>query len=229
MWSVVSDDGENAVFTVRKKIILVLFVITFPLMVWGVMSQGWWFPTMAASFLTFAILIMILTGTGKMGIGEKGVVDAFVEGASSLVGVSLIIGLARGINIVLNEGMISDTMLQFSSTLVKGMSGPIFIIVMMFIFFILGFIVPSSSGLAVLSMPILAPLADTVDIPRFVVVTAYQIGQYAMLFLAPTGLVMATLQMLDMKYSHWFRFVWPVVVFLLIFGGGILVAEVMIY
>ena len=109
------------------------------------------------------------------------------------------------------------------------MNGPFFILVMLFIFFILGFIVPSSSGLAVLSMPILAPLADSVNIPRFVVVTAYQFGQYAMLFLAPTGLVMATLQMLDMKYSHWLKFVWPVVVFVLVFGGSILVAQVLIY
>lgn len=109
------------------------------------------------------------------------------------------------------------------------MNGPVFILVMLMIFFVLGFIVPSSSGLAVLSMPILAPLADTVNIPRFVVVTAYQFGQYAMLFLAPTGLVMATLQMLHMRYSHWFRFVWPVVVFLLVFGGGILVTQVLVY
>ena len=107
------------------------------------------------------------------------------------------------------------------------MSGSVFIIMMMLIFFVLGFIVPSSSGLAVLAMPIMAPLADTVHIPRYIVVTAYQFGQYAMLFLAPTGLVMATLQMLDMKYSHWVRFVWPVVAFVLLFGGGILVTEVL--
>ena len=95
------------------------------------------------------------------------------------------------------------------------------------IFFVLGFIVPSSSGLAVLAMPIMAPLADTVQIPRYIVVTAYQFGQYAMLFLAPTGLVMATLQMLDMKYSHWLRFVWPVVIFVLVFGSVLLVGEVL--
>ena len=103
----------------------------------------------------------------------------------------------------------------------------IFIIMMMMIFFVLGFIVPSSSGLAVLAMPIMAPLADTVQIPRYIVVTAYQFGQYAMLFLAPTGLVMATLQMLDMKYSHWLRFVWPVVIFVLVFGSVLLVGEVL--
>ena len=131
-------------------------------MVWGVMTQGWWFPVMASAFLIFTIIIMFIAGTGKYGLGEKGTVDAFVNGASSLVGVSLIIGLARGINLVLNKGMISDTILHFSSSIVQHMSGPLFIIVLLFIFFCLGFIVPSSSGLAVLSMPIFAPLADTV-------------------------------------------------------------------
>ena len=152
--------------------------------------------------------------------------DAFTNGSASLVGVSMIIGLARGINLVLNNGYISDTILYQSTKLVEHMSGSLFIIVMMLIFFVLGFIVPSSSGLAVLAMPIMAPLADTVEIPRYIVVTAYQLGQYAMLFLAPTGLVMATLQMLDMKYSHWVRFVWPVVVFVLVFGAMLLVGEV---
>jgi uncharacterized ion transporter superfamily protein YfcC len=228
MWAISSNSNEqeNTHFTIRKKIILILFVIAFPIMIWGVMSQKWWFPTMAVSFLSFAIIIMFLTATGKKGIGEKGVVDAFVNGASSLLGVSLIIGLARGINIVLNEGLISDTILYTSSELVSHMSGSVFIIVMLLIFFVLGFIVPSSSGLAVLSMPIMAPLADTVQIPRYAIVTAFQFGQYAMLFLAPTGLVMATLQMLDMRYSHWLKFVWPVVIFVLVFGGAILIAEV---
>ncbi|RZI00667.1 YfcC family protein [Staphylococcus condimenti] len=228
MWSV-SNNNSSDKFTVRKKIILLLFVLPFPIMVWGVMSQGWWFPVMAAMFLAFTIAIMFLAATGENGIGEKGVVDQFVNGASSLVGVSLIIGLARGINLVMNEGLISDTILHFSSSLVENVSGPIFIIILLIIFFFLGFIVPSSSGLAVLSMPIFAPLADTVGIPRFVIVTAYQFGQYAVLFLAPTGLVMATLQMLNMKYSHWLRFVWPVVVFVLVFGGAMLVTQVLIY
>ena len=201
-----------------------LFVAAFPIMVWGVVSQGWWFPQMAASFLAIAIIIMFLSG-----IAEKKVVDAFIHGASSLVGVSLIIGLARGINLIMEQGLISDTLLFWSSGLVQGMTGPVFILVMMLIFFLLGLVVPSSSGLAVLSMPIMAPLADTVGIPRSVVVCAYQWGQYAMLYLAPTGLVLATLTMLDMKYSKWLKFVWPMVLFVLIFGGILLVAQVLVY
>ena len=218
---------KESQFTLRQKIILILFTISFPVMVWGVMARGWWFPTMASSFLTITIIIMFLTATGSHGIGEKEVVDEFVVGASSLIGVSLIIGLARGINIILNQGFISDTMLYSASKIAAQVSGPTFILVMMVIYFFLGFVVPSSSGLAVLSMPILAPLADTVGIPRYIVVMAFQFGQYAMLFLAPTGLVMATLQMLDIRYSHWVKFAWPVVAFLLIFGGALLVFLVM--
>lgn len=87
------DDGSSE-FTLRKKIILTLFVLPFPIMVWGVMTQGWWFPVMASAFLIFTIIIMFIAGTGKYGLGEKGTVDAFVNGASSLVGVSLIIGFS---------------------------------------------------------------------------------------------------------------------------------------
>ncbi len=226
MWSMESD-AVSPDFDWKKKVTLTLFAVAFPLMIWGVMAKGWGFPNMAASFLTIAIIIIFLNCFGKNGLGEKRVVDAFTNGSASLVGVSMIIGLARGINLVLNNGYISDTILYESTKLVQHMSGSMFIIMMMLIFFVLGFIVPSSSGLAVLAMPIMAPLADTVQIPRYVVVTAYQFGQYAMLFLAPTGLVMATLQMLDMKYSHWLRFVWPVVVFVLVFGGALLVGEVL--
>lgn len=230
MWEL---DGTTAqvpqAFTIRKKIILILFVSAFVIMVYGVMNLGWWFPAMAASFLAIAIICMFLAGWGQDGIGEKACVDAFSQGASSLVAVALIIGLARGVNYVMNQGLISDTLLYNASNLVAGMSGPLFIIMMMIVFFFLGFVVPSSSGLAVLSMPILAPLADTVGIPRWIVVCAYQWGQYAMLYIAPTGLVMATLQMLNMKYSHWLKFVWPMMLFTLIFGGTMLVAQTLLY
>lgn len=218
-----AGDGGAQDFNWRKKLILVLFVASFVVMVWGVMTFHWSFPQMGASFLAFAIVIMALSGKG-----EKRCLDAFVNGASSLVGVSLIIGLARGVNQILEQGLVSDTLLYWCSNAVAGMQGPLFIVMLMLVFFLLGFIVPSSSGLAVLAMPIFAPLADTVGIDRSVIVSAYNWGQYAMLYLAPTGLVMATLTMLDMKYTKWLKFVWPMVVFLLVFGSALLVAQVML-
>ena len=178
---------------------------------------------MAGSFLLIAIICMIISGKN-----EKECTEAFTAGSASLVGVSLIIGLARGINLILDEGLISDTILYWASNAVAGMPGPIFVVMVMLVFFLLGFIVPSSSGLAVLAMPIFAPLADAVGIDRYTIVCAYNWGQYAMLYLAPTGLVMATLQMLDMKDQHWLKFVTPMVIFLLVFGSGMLIAQTLV-
>ena len=144
------------------------------------------------------------------------------------VAVSLIIGLARGINHILNEGLISDTLLYESAKVVSHVNGPVFVLSLLIVFFLLGFIVPSSSGLAVLALPIMAPLGDTAGVSRATVLCAYQWGQYAMLFLAPTGLVMATLQMLDIRYSHWLKFVWPLVVFVLVYGGILLVLQTIV-
>lgn len=217
-----SNMEQKTPFTLRRKIILTLFAIAFPMMVWGVSMAGWWFPQMAASFLTIAIIIIFISG-----LGEKEAVEAFTQGASELVAVSLIIGMARGVNIVLEQGMISDTILAYASDLVSGMHGSIFAVSQMFVFFFLGLVVPSSSGLAVLSMPIMAPLADTVGIPRDIVVSAYNWGQYAMLFLAPTGLVLVTLQMLGIPFNKWVKFVFPIVLFLLAFGTILLTAQVM--
>ena len=213
---------EGVPFTLRRKIILTLFILAFPLMVWGVSMAGWWFPQMAASFLTIAIIIIFISG-----LKEKEAVEAFTQGASELVAVSLIIGLARGVNLVLDQGMISDTILAYASDLVSGMHGAVFAVAQMLVFTLLGLVVPSSSGLAVLSMPIMAPLADTVMIPRYIVVSAYNWGQYAMLFLAPTGLVLVTLQMLGIQFNKWVKFVLPMVGFVLGFGALMLVAQVM--
>lgn len=228
-WGMMADPDKIGAFDWRRKVILFLFVMAFPTMIYGVMALGWWFPTMASSFLAIAIVIMLLAATGPNKLSESKLVDAFSNGSASLVAVSLIIGLARGINYIMNEGLISDTMLHTAANAVSGLNGPIFVLLLLVVFFVLGFVVPSSSGLAVLSMPIIAPLADSVGLPRFVVVCAYQWGQYAMLFMAPTGLVMATLQMLDIKFTHWLRFVWPMVAFVFAFGGILLVTMALIY
>ena len=218
------DPNTTIPFSARRKLILTLFCIAFPIMIWGVMVGGWWFPQMAASFLAITIIIMFISG-----LSEKDIVESFTEGASELVGVSLIIGLARGVNLVLEQGMISDTILDYMSNVVSGMPGSVFILGQLVVFIFLGLIVPSSSGLAVLSMPIMAPLADSVGIPRDIVVSAYNWGQYAMLFLAPTGLVLVTLQMLHIPFDRWVKFVMPMIGCLLLIGSILLVVQVSLY
>ena len=194
----------NIKFDWRKKIILFLFIFQFIIMIWGVSSLGWWFQEAAAMFFGIAIIIMLLSG-----LSEKEAVNGFISGASEVVGVTLIIGLARAINIIMENGMISDTLLFYSSNVVAEMGKGLFSIAMLLIFAFLGIFIPSTSGLAVLSMPILAPLADTVGLSRAVVVDAFSWGQGVILFITPTGLIFVVLQIVGIPYNKWLKFVMP--------------------
>ena len=102
----------------------------------------------------------------------------------------------------------------------------IFIILMLIIFIILGFFIPSSSGLAVLSIPIMAPLADTVGLPRDVIVSAYQFGQGLISFITPTGLILATLAMVDVTYNKWLKFIMPLMGIIAAFAALLLLVQV---
>ena len=110
---------------------------------------------------------------------------------------------------LMDNGMISDSILYASASLVDGMDKGIFIVVMMVLFAGISFFVPSSSGLAVLSMPIMAPLADVVGLPRDNIVSAYQYGMGLMAFITPTGLVLASLAMVNVTFDKWLKFVMP--------------------
>jgi len=201
----------NIKFDWRKKIILFLFIFQFIIMIWGVSSLGWWFQEAAAMFFGIAIIIMLLSG-----LSEKEAVNGFISGASEVVGVTLIIGLARAINIIMENGMISDTLLFYSSNVVAEMGKGLFSIAMLLIFAFLGIFIPSTSGLAVLSMPILAPLADTVGLSRAVVVDAFSWGQGVILFITPTGLIFVVLQIVGIPYNKWLKFVIPLMVIIII-------------
>ena len=201
----------NVKFDWRKKIILFLFIFQFIIMIWGVSSLGWWFQEAAAMFFGIAIIIMLLSG-----LSEKEAVNGFISGASEVVGVTLIIGLARAINIIMENGMISDTLLFYSSNVVAEMGKGLFSIVMLLIFAFLGIFIPSTSGLAVLSMPILAPLADTVGLSRAIVVDAFTWGQGIILFITPTGLIFVVLQIVGIPYNKWLKFVMPLILIITI-------------
>ena len=206
-------------FNWRRILILLIFLGAFPIMIWGV-TTTWWFPEMSGLFLTVAFIIAFLSG-----LSEKDAVNTFLDGAADLIGVVLIIGVARAINIVMDNGMISDTLLFYSSSIIKNMSGGLFAVVQMILFSFLGFFVPSSSGLATLSMPIMAPLADTVGVSRDVVVTAYNWGQGWMSFITPTGLILATLEMVDVTYNKWLKFVLPLMGIIGVFAAIMLVIQ----
>jgi uncharacterized ion transporter superfamily protein YfcC len=201
---------EAADFTNLHKIVLILFALTFGVMIWGVSLGGWWMAEMSGLFLAAAIVIGIVAR-----LGEGKLVDSFVSGARDLLGVALIIGLARGIVVIMDAGMITDTILHAAETRVSGLPQTAFILMIYWIEVGLSFFVPSTSGLAVLTMPILAPLADFAGVPRASVVTAFATASGMVNLITPTSaVVMGGLAIGRVPYQRWLLFVAPLLVVL---------------
>lgn len=199
---------EAAVFTGLHKIVLILFALTFAVMIWGVSIGGWWMAEMSGMFLAAAIIIGLIAR-----LGEGKLVESFVNGARDLLGVALIIGLARGIVVVMDAGHITDTILHAAEVSVAGLPRTAFILVVYWIEVGLSFFVPSTSGLAVLSMPILAPVADFAGVKRELVVTAFATASGMVNLITPTSaVVMGGLAIGRVPYERWLRFVWPLLV-----------------
>jgi len=198
--------------SIRLKIILFVFAMCFIVMIYGVSFQEWQFLKMTVVFFVGAILIGII---GK--INEYTFVDVFIKGASDLLGVAIIIGIARGVTILMIDGQISDTLLYYASNATNGMNKGVFINAMLYIFGGLSFFIPSSSGMAVLTMPIMSPLADGVGIGREFIVNTYQYGMGLFAFISPTGLILASLAIVKVGYDKWLKFVMPLVVILTVF------------
>jgi uncharacterized ion transporter superfamily protein YfcC len=204
------DATESVEFTGLHKIVLAIFGLTFVVMIWGVLKGGWWMAEMSGLFLASAILVGLIARPG-----EQRFVDAFVDGARDLLGVALIIGLARGIVVIMDAGHITDTILHWAEVSVAGLSSVVFINVIYWIEVILSFFVPSSSGLAVLSMPIMAPVADFAGVGRDLVVTAYQSANGLVNLINPTfAVVMGALAIGRVPYERWLAFMWPLLLIL---------------
>jgi len=162
------------------------------------------------------------------GGGEKALMATFVKGAENLLGVALIIGIARGVTVVLDDGQVSGTLLYYSSQVVSGMPRPVFIVALMLVFAGLTLFISSSSGMAVLTMPIMGSLAVVVGVPSEQIVNAYLYGFGLMSFLAPTGMVLPSLAMVDVPYSTFVRFVTPLLLMLGVIAAAFLVVGVLV-
>jgi uncharacterized ion transporter superfamily protein YfcC len=148
-------------------------------------------------------------------VGEKDIVDGFVNGAADLLGVAFIIGISRGITVIMNQGRITDTILRWGEEALSGLGGVGFVVVAFLIFLVLSFLIPSSSGLATLSMPIMAPLAEMTGVSRALVVTAYQTASGLVNLVTPTSaVVMGALAMGHIGYGTWLKFLWPLLAIL---------------
>ena len=181
-------------------------------MIYGVVALEWWFVEMTSIFLVGSILIGVIAK-----IKETEFIDIFVKGAGDLLGVALIIGIARGVTVIMADGLISDTLLYYASSMTEGMNKGLFASAMTAIYGGLSFFIPSSSGMAVLTMPIMSPLADSVGVGREIVVNAYQYGLGLFYFINPTGLILASLAVVKVGFNKWIKFVMPLFITLIVF------------
>ncbi len=207
----IKETNAKLKLTTRLRLILLVFILSFVIMIVGVSKLDWWFVEMTTTFLVGAIIIGFL---GK--IKEANFVEAFSKGAGELLGVAFIIGIARGVSVLMDDGLISDTMLYYASTFTEGMNKGVFVNSMLYIYGGLSFFIPSSSGMAVLTMPVMSPLADTVGVGREVIVNTYQYGMGLFYFINPTGLILASLAIVKIGYDNWLKFVLPLFITLIL-------------
>jgi uncharacterized ion transporter superfamily protein YfcC len=205
----VNADLKVPRLTSRLKLILLIFLICFVVMVCGVIALNWWFVEMTTVFLFGAILIGFIAR-----MKEVVFINAFMKGAGGLLSVAFIIGFARGISILMSDGLISDTILYQAGSITEGMEKGIFINALFVVYNFISFFVSSTSGTAVLTIPIIAPLADTVGIGREVIVNAFQFGHGLFNLINPAGLILAFLGVAQIRFDRFLKFIWPLLAML---------------
>lgn len=184
---------------------------------------GWSFPELAALFLCAAVLVGVVAR-----MGEQKLSATIVQGAADFISPALVIVLARGVTVIMNNSKITDTVLHSIEGIVEGTSSSLFAIIVFIVNLPLAFLIPSTSGHATLAMPILAPLADFAGVSRAVVVTAWQAASGWMnLWVPTTAVTIGGVALAKVGYDKYLRFIWPLLalLFLLICGFLALGAE----
>lgn len=199
------DENANSEFTPRHKMVMAIVLAGFITLVYGV-SHGWSSGTdLPAIFLTMGLLSGIVAGcsAGK-------IADDFIDGARSVIYGALVIGLSRAIVVVMGSGNIIDTIIFYSSEVLKIFPTYVSVVGMFVIQSTIHFFISSGSGHAALTIPIMAPLGDVLGIPRQVTVLCYQYGDAFSNILYPTcGVLMAQLSMANIPYERWVKWMWP--------------------
>jgi uncharacterized ion transporter superfamily protein YfcC len=192
-------------FGTRQAIVLAIVLVTFVAFVYGVLRLGWDFDQMTAVFFLMGILAGLIGG-----LGVNGTAEGFVEGFASMAFAAMLIGFARAIYVVLGDGHIVDTIVQGLFTPIAHLPVALSAVGMMAVHAIVHVPVPSVSGQAVLTMPLLVPLSDLLGLQRQVTVLAYQYGAGLCELLTPTnGALMAIVIAAGVRYDRWLRFVLP--------------------
>lgn len=208
------NDQELTPFTTRYKWMSVAIVVGFISMLIGVFRNGWFIDELGAVF--FAIgLISALIG----GLSTDEIAKIFTEGASEMVFSALTITFARGILVVMENGLILDTIINFLVQIVTIFPVVLAPVGMYVIQILINFFIPSGSGQAAATMPIMVPIADSLNVTRQTAVLAFQLGSGFMDSIMPTsGVLMAQLALAKIPYDKWFRWFLPLLVVWMLIG-----------
>lgn len=201
--------------TSRHIGILLLFAAGLGVIIYGVFSLGWYITEIATVFLAMGII-----GGFVGNLGPSKVAQEFVVGARGIVFGALVVGIARGILVVMTDGYIIDSIIHGLATAINTLPTAIAVLGMYVVQVVINFFIPSGSGQAAATMPIMAPLADVLNINRQVAVTAYQFGDGITNSIIPTSAaLMGVLSVAKIPYEKWFKFVYPVMLIWISMGA----------
>jgi uncharacterized ion transporter superfamily protein YfcC len=202
-------------FTARHKLVLLVVALGFVYMIYGVMKLDWYIDELSTLFLAMAMI------AGLVGaLSPSTIASSFVVGAKDIAFGALVVGIARAILVVMTNGQIIDTIISGLASFVSMLPGAITAVGMFWVQLVINFFIPSGSGQAATTMPIMSPLSDIVGITRQTAVLAYQYGDGFTNSIIPTSAaLMGVLAMGKMPYERWFKFIWPLMVFWALAGS----------
>lgn len=195
-------------FTKSQATGLALIIAAIILNVFGIFRYGWSFNEMSANFLLAGLLAGLIGG-----LGLNGTFDAMIEGMKDILFGAMIVGFAKGIIVILENGKVIDTIVHGMSTLLGDVPSSIVILSMFVLQFLLNFFIPSGSGQALTTMPLMVPISDLLNINRQLTVLAFQYGDAISNILFPTSaILMGALAVGKITYTQWLKFAWKLII-----------------
>ena len=195
-------------FSKRQAFSLALILGAILFNVFGIFKYDWTFTQMSANFLLAGIVAGLVAG-----LGFNGTFDALVKGMQDILYGALVVGIAKGIVVLLENGKIIDTIVHGMTTLLSDVPASLVIMVMFVLQFILNFFIPSGSGQALTTMPLMIPISDLLHINRQITVLAFQYGDAISNILFPTSTtLMGALAVARISYTQWLKFAWKLIV-----------------
>ncbi|USK36603.1 YfcC family protein (plasmid) [Bacillus sp. F19] len=201
------EKQEKVEFTGQHKAAFIVLFLSLVTLAFGVSKYGWFLTEIAGLFLIMGIAIGLVS---KMSFSQMS--ESFIEGCQVLVLGALVVGVAHGILVVLQDGKIMDSILYSLASAVGSLPSQLSAIGMYLVQCLINYIVPSGSGQAALTMPIMAPLGDLVGVTRQTAVLAFQFGDGISNIFTPTsGYFMAGLALAGISWIKWVKWIWPLI------------------